>query len=94
MIFAVIGLLKQPALPKDRGFEAELNEHFAQPHVRIVNAGYLRDAAGEPLGMMALIEVESFAQAQAFLEASPFHRGGHYEKTHVVEYDLEVGRLG
>jgi uncharacterized protein YciI len=94
MIVAVIGLLKQPCPPRDGAFEAQLNEHLAQPHLRIVNAGYLRDAQGESVGVMALIEVETFALAQAYLENSPFHRCGHFERAHVVEYDLEVGRLG
>lgn len=94
MIFAVIGILKQPPPPRESGFEAELNEHLAQPQLRIINAGYLRNAQGEPVGVMGMIEVETFAKAEAFLENSPFHRRGHYERSYVVEYDLEVGRLG
>jgi len=42
---------------------------------------------------MALIETESFARAQAFLENSPFHSGGFFERDEVAEYDLEVGRV-
>jgi uncharacterized protein YciI len=94
VIFTVIGLLRQPVPPRDSAFEAALNAHLAQPHLRIVNAGYLRNAQREPIGLMALIEADSFALAQAFLETSPFHTGGFYERAEVAEYDVEVGRIG
>ena len=93
MIFTIIGLLKQPVPPRDAAFEAALNAHLAQPNLRIINAGYLRNALREPIGIMALIETESFARAQAFLENSPFHSGGFLERDEVAEYDLEVGRV-
>lgn len=92
MIFTVIGLLRQPVPPRDAAFEAALNAHLAQPNLRIVNAGYLRNARREPIGILALIETDSFARAQAFLECSPFQTGGYFERTEVAEYDVEVGR--
>jgi uncharacterized protein YciI len=93
VIFTVIGLLKQPVAPRDAAFEAALNAHLAQPQLRIINAGYLRDAQREPIGVMALIETESFARAQAYLESSPFQTGGFFERAEVAEYDIEVGRV-
>jgi uncharacterized protein YciI len=94
VIFVIHGILKQPVPPRDAAFEAALNAHFAQPQLRIVNAGYLRDAEGEQVGVMALIETEDLARAQAFLEDSPFHTGGFYDSVHLAEYDVEVGRVG
>jgi uncharacterized protein YciI len=94
VIFAILGLLRQPCPPRDAAFEAALNEHLAQPQLRIINAGYLRDAQRALIGHLALIETESFALAQAFLETNPFHTGGYYERTEIAEYDNEVGRLG
>lgn len=94
MIFAIIGLLKQPVPPRDAAFEAAVNAHLAQPNLRIVNAGYLRDAERAPIGHLALVETESLALAKAFLETSPFQAGGYYARTEVAEYDNEVGRLG
>jgi uncharacterized protein YciI len=94
MIFAVIGILKQPLPPRDPGFEAALNEHFAQKSPRIVNAGYLRGQAGEPVGLLGLIEADSFEHAQAYLDQSPFQRAGHYDRTYVAAFDVEIGRLG
>lgn len=94
MIFAAIGLFRQPAPTADAGFQAAVNEQLAQPFRRIVNAGYLRGPAGERIGVLALIDVDTLAEAQAFLEASPFHRGGYFERAQVAEYAVEVGRLG
>ena len=93
MIFALIGILKQPIPPRDAAFEAALNAHFAQPQLRIINAGYLRDERHEPIGLFSLIETESFERAKAWLEASPFHTGGFYDATQIAEYDIEVGRV-
>jgi uncharacterized protein YciI len=93
VIFALIGILKQPMPQRDAAFEAALNAHFAQPQLRIINAGYLRDARHEPIGLISLIETDSFDRARAWLEASPFHSGGFYDSTHIAEYDVEIGRL-
>jgi uncharacterized protein YciI len=93
VIFALTGILKQPMPPRDAAFEAALNAHFAQPRLRIINAGYLRDARHEMIGLFSLIETDSFEQAQAWLEASPFHTGGFYDRTHIAEYDVSVGRV-
>jgi hypothetical protein len=94
MIFAIIGILKQPTPPRGEAFEAALNEHFAPNFPRIVNAGYLRGPEGEPIGLLGLIEAETFAQARAYLDASPFSEGGYYDHVHLGEFDVEVGRLG
>lgn len=93
MIFALIGILKQPIPPRDAAFEAALNAHFAQPQLRIINAGYLRDAQHETIGLLSLIETESFERAQAWFETSPFHCGGFYDRTQIAEYDIEIGRV-
>jgi uncharacterized protein YciI len=93
VIFALIGLLRQPVPPRDAAFEAALNAHYAQPQLRIINAGYLRDARRQPIGLLAVIEAESFDRAQAFLESSPFHTGGFYDRVEIAEYDVDVGRL-
>ncbi len=94
MIFAAIGILKQPNPPHDTAFEAAVNEHLAQPAFRVVNFGFLRDAAGAPFGLMGLIDVETETQAQAYLAASPFSLGHLYEHVHLGAYDVEVGRMG
>jgi hypothetical protein len=94
MIFALIGILKQPIPPRDARFEAAMNEHFAPHFPRIVNAGYLRGPDGEPVGLLGLVEAETFGQAQEYLDASPFSQCGYYDHVHLAEFDVEVGRLG
>lgn len=94
MIFAVSGLFKERIPPHRGDFEAAINEHLGQPLLHIVNAGYLHDAAGKRIGVLALLDVPSFAQAQAFLDDSPFQRDGDYDRVQVAEYRVEVGRLG
>jgi len=94
MIFAVIGLFREAALTHDNALQVEVNEQLAQPFKRIVNAGFLRDGDGKPTGVLALIDVPTLAEAQAFLEASPYRRRGQFERVQVAAYDVEVGRLG
>ena len=94
MIVAVTGIFKQPTPPPESRFEALVNEHLSQPRPRIINAGYLCDDGGERIGVLALLEVDAFADARRFIEASPFQEGGRFERIEVAEYDVEVGRLG
>jgi uncharacterized protein YciI len=93
MIFAVIGLFGASPAARPPGFEAAVNEHLAQRVPRIVNAGYLRGPQGEMVGVLALVDAADLAQAQAYLEASPFWQRGDYERVQVAAYDVEVGRL-
>jgi uncharacterized protein YciI len=93
MIFAVIGILKSSSPARGRTFEADLNEHLSPRFMRIVSAGYLRNARGEPIGVLGLIEAAGFDQAQAFLDASPFSIEGQYDHVHLASFDIEVGRL-
>jgi len=94
MIFAIIALLKQPVPPRDGAFEASLNEHFAPHFPRIVNAGYLTGPDGERLGLLGLIEADTFRQANAFLDSSPFTEAGYYDHVHVGVLESEIGRVG
>ena len=94
MIFAVLGIFRQPAPAYDPKVQAAFNEHLAQPYLRIVNAGYLRGPQGEPIGLLALLDVKGLEQAQSFLDSSPFQMAGDYERTLVTAFDVSVGRLG
>jgi uncharacterized protein YciI len=93
MLFAVIGILKQPPPSRSETFEAELSEHLGARFMRIVTAGYLRDEKGGPVGVLGLIDATDFRQAQAFLDSSPFTKAGHYDHVHLAAFDIEVGRL-
>lgn len=94
MLFAIVGILKQPPLPHGYGFEGALTAHLSQNVLRIVHAGYLRGPDGEPVGFHGIIEAETFEAAQRFVESGPFAEGGHFDHLHLAAYDVEVGRVG
>ena len=94
MIYAVIGFLKAPPPAGDARFEAAVNDHLAPGFPRIINAGYLRGRDGERVGVLALIDVDTFEQAEGYLAESPFTELGLVEDAHVAVFDVEVGRLG
>jgi len=94
MIFAILGLFKEPKPDTEPGFEAALNEQLAQPFLRIVTAGYVRNDRGEPAGFLGLVEAASFQQANAFLDNSPFRRSGQYKDLWLGAYEQEVGHIG
>lgn len=92
MLFALIGLLKEDAASHLPDAEA-INEHLAQPfrHTRL--AGYLRREDGSALGVLMLVEADSFAAAEAHIEQSPFSKAHLYERAEVAELAIEVGRF-
>ena len=93
MLFAVIGFFKPDVDSAPPELQADLNEHFAQPTLRIALAGYLRDRNGARAALMGLIEAESFDRAEAFLHSSPYTQAGLYDRVEVLQFDVEVGRL-
>jgi uncharacterized protein YciI len=94
MLFAVMGFFKPGVDTAPAHLQADLNEHLAQPAMNVRLAGYLKDAEGRRTGLMAILDVDSHARAQAYLHASPYFIAGLYERCEVAEYDLELGRLG
>jgi uncharacterized protein YciI len=56
-------------------------------------AGPLRNAKGEQTGFMALVEAQSFAEADDFVKSSPNLKAGLYERVEVEQLDPEMGRL-
>jgi uncharacterized protein YciI len=93
MLYAVIGVFKPGLDPDQPGLQVDLNEHLAQPAMNVRLAGFLRDAEGRKTGVAALLEADNMERAEGYLRASPFYIRGFYERTHVAEYDLEIGRL-
>jgi uncharacterized protein YciI len=94
MIFAIVGLFKDPKPEPELGFEAALNEQLAQPFLHIITAGYVRGEGGQPTGFLGLVEADSFHQAKAFLDNSPFRRSGLYKDLWLGAYESEVGHIG
>lgn len=93
MLFAVMGFFRTGVDPEPAALQANFNEHLAQPTVGLRLAGYLRDPNGRTTGFMGLVEADSYDRARAYLENSPYFTAGLYERSEVLEYDVEVGRL-
>lgn len=93
MIFAVAGFLKTPLAEEPPELSAALNEHLGQGGGGLRLAGYLRDRQGRRIGLLGLLEADSFERAERFLVESPFSEGHFYDRTVVAEFFIEVGRL-
>jgi uncharacterized protein YciI len=93
MLFAVIGFYKQGAESRLLEIHEEVNEYLGQPYRQPKVAGVLRDQSGRRVGNLLFFEANSFKEANVQLSYSPFHQHGLYERTSVVEYDVEVGQF-
>lgn len=92
-LYVLIGYFKAgESQPAD--LQAAFNEHLAQPFFQLKLAGYLRDRNGDRKGYMGLLAADDMDRADAFLKASPYFRAGLYDRTELLELDLEVGNLG
>ena len=91
MLYVVAGLLKPGAEEQIIAVHDDFNEHLSQSE--IIVAGALRNDAGRRVGYVAVIDVPDSAAARAFLNESPLWYSHLYERTEVLELDVEVCRL-
>jgi len=91
MQFVVAGILKPGTEGKLLALHNEFNEHLAQPFRKIALAGALRGKDGKRRGYLAIIEADSFEEAEAWLDQSPFYANDLYERVEVAEFAPEVG---
>jgi uncharacterized protein YciI len=91
MQFLVAGILKTDVEDQLLALHGEFNEHLAQPYRKIALAGALRGKDGKRTGYVALIEADNFADAQAWLDQSPYYANDLYERVEVAEFAAEVG---
>jgi uncharacterized protein YciI len=91
MFYLVAGYLKPGAEERLIDVQDDFNEHLAQSE--IVVAGALRNEVRKRVGYLAVIDAVDLDDAQTFLSESPLSLGDFYERTEVLEFDLEVGRL-
>ena len=94
MLVAIMGYFKPGVDLASPSLQRELNEHFGPTPLALRTAGYLHDRDGRRVGAMALAEAENFAVAEAYFRSSPFVKGDLLDWTEIVEYVIEVGRLG
>ena len=93
MLYLVAGLLKPGSEERVIALRNEFNEHLSQPFRTISLAGLLRDRDGKRIGYMAIIEADSFDDAEAYLMQSPFAIDGLYERTEVARFEPEIGAI-
>jgi uncharacterized protein YciI len=91
MQFLIAGILKPDMEDRMLALHTEFNEHLAQPYRTIALAGALRGKDGKRKGYLAIIEAQTFADAEAWLEQSPFYANDLYERVEVAEFAAEVG---
>jgi uncharacterized protein YciI len=91
MQFLIAGILKPGVEDQILALHSEFNEHLAQPYRTIALAGALRGKDGKRKGYAAIIEADSFEDAEAWLNQSPFYANHLYERVDVAEFASEVG---
>jgi uncharacterized protein YciI len=94
MLFAIIALLKSGADEELIKYSGELNEQIGANAENISVAGALRDKDRQRRGYLAFFEGNSIADARKWMEESPIYRDNLYEQVEVLQYEVEIGRLG
>jgi uncharacterized protein YciI len=94
MLFAITAKFRPLVDTGPADLQAEFNAHLAQPCLRIPLAGYVRDREQRRVGYMVLLEAPGFADAEAYIRESPYAAHDLYESIEVIEFDVDVGRLG
>jgi uncharacterized protein YciI len=94
MFFAVTAILNAEGQQRLAELQEAFNEHLAQPfrHVRL--AGALHSDEGRKIGYLVLIEADTRDEAEAYLAESPIARAHGYERTEILEFRPQVGRVG
>ena len=72
MQYVVEGILKSGSEERLIALHNEFNEHLSQQTDKVSLFGLLRDKEGRRSGYLAVINADSFGEAEAFLEQSPF----------------------
>ncbi len=93
MLFVVAGRFKPGAETQRDAIQGQFSEHLMQRGDRVHFGGPLYGEDGARLGVLLLVEAPSFAEAKAFLLASPYQQAGLYETVEVSEIRAEIGAL-
>ncbi|MEO8455688.1 MAG: YciI family protein [Sphingomicrobium sp.] len=91
MQYLIAGILKPGVEDALLALHNDFNEHLAQPYRTIALAGALRGKDGKRTGYVAIIEADSFEDAEAWLNQSPFYANHLYERVEVAQFAPEVG---
>jgi uncharacterized protein YciI len=93
MLYMVTARFKPGKEAEHAALASEFGDHMGQPllHIRLVGA--MKDEAGKPVGVHLLMEADSRAQVDHFLDQSPYKQAGLYKSIEVDELEIEAGGL-
>jgi uncharacterized protein YciI len=92
-LYVVTARFRPDVEDQRKSLSKEFGDHLGQPllHIRLV--GVLKSAAGERKGVHMLMEADSRAKIEHFLEQSPYKLAGLYDSVEVDELEIEAGGL-
>jgi uncharacterized protein YciI len=92
-LYAITTRFRPGIEDRRKSLATDFGDHMRQPlmHIRLVGA--LKGEAGERDGVLMLIETESRAQLDHFLEQSPYKQADLYQSLDIHELDIEAGSL-
>lgn len=93
MLFLIAGVLKPGSEPRMIELRNEWNEHLSQSNRRVSLFGALRDREGRRAGYLALLDADSFDDAESYLKESPFYQNDLYDRVEVAEFQPQVGAI-
>ncbi len=88
----VITAIDRPGQPERRQGAREAHlAHLAEKSSMIRSAGPFLTESGDPCGSMLVIEAESLASAQAFMDQDPYGPAGVFESVTIRPWRLTLG---
>ena len=92
-LYAVTARFRPGVEARREALHEDFGEHMRQPllHIRLVGA--LCDEAGVRTGVLLLMETDTRAQLDHFLEISPYNAAGLYERLEIDALQIEAGGL-
>ena len=93
MLFLIAGVLKPGSEPRMIELRNEWNEHLSQSNRLVSLFGALRDREGRRAGYLALLDADSFDDAESYLKESPFYQNDLYDRVEVAEFQPQVGAI-
>lgn len=91
MLFAAYGRFRTGTDVTRAGLSEVFSSHLQQPFLRIHLAGPLRNAEGEKVGILVLIESPTREAVSSFIASSPFSHAHVYSDVFFEEFSPEVG---
>jgi len=94
VLYSIITRFKPNVEAERDALHEAFSDHLRQPMLHIRLAGAIRHAdTHERSGVLILMEADTRAAVDHFLEMSPYNKAGLYERTYIDEVVIEAGNL-